>query len=66
MKEYTFDKVNESLYKETLDNGIDVYLYPFPKTKNFYCTITVNYGSKYDKYKKGNKTYDVIQVQHTS
>jgi len=60
MIEYTYDKVNEKIYKETLDNGIDVYLYPYNKTKNFYCTISVKYGSKYTKYKINNKTYDII------
>lgn len=60
MKEFTFNKVDETIYKEVLDNGISVYLYPFQKTKNFYCTISVNYGSKYTSYKKGNKTYDII------
>ncbi len=60
MKEYIFDKVNESIYKETLDNGIDVYLYPFEDTKNFYCTISVKYGAKCTKYKKNNKMFDVI------
>lgn len=60
MKEYTFDKVNEKLYKEVLDNGITVYLYPFDKTKNFYATITVKYGANYTKYEKNNRVYDVI------
>jgi len=60
MKEYIFDKVNESIFKETLDCGVDVYMYPFTKTKNFYCSITVNYGSKHIKYKKGNKIYNII------
>lgn len=60
MKEYIFDKVNESIFKETLDCGVDVYMYPFTKTKNFYCSITVNYGSKHIKYKKGNKIHNII------
>ena len=60
MKEYEFEKVNEKLYKETLENGIDVYLYPFDKTKNFYCTITVKFGARYTKYKKNNKVINIL------
>ncbi len=59
MKKYTFSKVNEDIYKETLDNGIDVYLYPFKNTKNFYITISVKYGAKYTKYKKNKKIYNI-------
>lgn len=60
MKECIFDKVNEKIFVETLDNGITVYLYPFTKTKNFYATISVKYGAKHNKYKVDNKIYDVI------
>lgn len=60
MEELIFEKVNEKLYKETLDNGIDVYLYNKKSFKNFYVTISVNFGAKYTKYKKGNKIIDII------
>lgn len=56
----TFEKVNESIYYEKLDNGLEVYLYPTNKTKNFYITISVKYGARVTKYKLNNKTYDVI------
>ena len=32
----TFSKVDEKIYYEKLDNGLEVYLYPTNKTKNFY------------------------------
>src|SRR5574344_360063 len=60
MKERTFKRINEKIYEHTLDNGIKVFLYPFPKTKNFYVTISVRYGSKYHKYKKGDSVYEII------
>lgn len=60
MEELIFEKVNEKVYKETLSNGIEVYLYPTHNTKNFYCTISVKYGARVLKYKKGNKTYNVL------
>ena len=60
MEELIFEKVNEKLDKETLDNGIDVYLYNKKSFKNFYVTISVNFGAKYTKYKKDNKIIDII------
>lgn len=60
MKEKIFEKVDEKLYIEKLDNGLEVYLYPTSKTKNFYISISVKYGSKVRKYKINNKTFDVI------
>ena len=60
MKENIFETVNEKVYKETLDNGIDVYLYPTNKTKNFYISISVKYGARITKYKVDNEVINVI------
>lgn len=56
----TFKKVDEKIYKEKLDNGLEVYLYKTDKTKNFYITISVKYGARITKYKVGNRVVDVI------
>ena len=56
----TFEKVEEDVFYEKLNNGIDVYLYKTDKTKNFYITISVKYGANVTKYKVGNRTVDVI------
>ena len=60
MKKYIFEKVDESIYKETLDNGLEIYMYPTKKTKNFYITISVKYGARVLKYKIGNEEITVI------
>lgn len=60
MKENIFETVNEKVYKETLDNGIDVYLYSTNKTKNFYISISVKYGARITKYKVDNEVINVI------
>lgn len=60
MKENVFEKVNEKVYTETLKNGIDLYLYPTKKTKNFYISISVKYGARITKYKLNDKTVEVI------
>ena len=56
----TFSKVDEKIYYEKLDNGLEVYLYPTKKTKNFYITISVKYGANVTKYKNEKETIEVI------
>lgn len=60
MIEKTFEKVDEKLYYEKLSNGIEVFLYPTNKTKNFYITISVKYGARVTKYKISNEEVSVI------
>ena len=60
MKIKTFKKVDEKVYTEKLDNGLEVYLYKTDKTKNLYITISVKYGARITKYKVGNRVVDVI------
>ncbi len=55
-----FKKVNEEVFYEKLENGIDVYLYKTNKTKNFYLTISVKYGARVTKYKINNKETTII------
>lgn len=56
----TFEKVNEDVYYDKLSNGIEVFLYPTKKTKNFYITISVKYGARVTKYKTDSETINVI------
>ena len=56
----TFEKVNEDILYEKLNNGLEVYLYKTDKTKNFYITISVKYGANVTKYKIDNEIVNVI------
>ncbi len=47
MKKIVIKKINEEIYKETLDNGMDVYLYVNKNIHNNYVTFTTKYGSFY-------------------
>lgn len=60
MTEKVFEKVNEKLLIEKLENGVEVYLYKTDKTKNFYLSISVKYGANVTKYKVNNEIIDVI------
>ena len=60
MKKIDFN-YGEIVYKELLDNGLTVYLYPTNKSKNFYITVSTHFGAEVMSYKKNNKVYDVTK-----
>lgn len=60
MKKINFN-YGEIVYKEVLDNGLTVYLYPTNKSKNFYITVSTHFGAEVMSYKKNNKVYDVTK-----
>lgn len=45
MKQLQFDQLNETLYHEKLDNGLDVYVLPKRGFSKSYVTFTTKYGS---------------------
>lgn len=51
MKKIDFN-YGEIVYKEVLDNGLTVYLYPTNKSKNFYITVSTHFGAEVMSYKK--------------
>ncbi len=60
MEKMKFSVIEEILYYEKLDNGLEVYMVPKRNKNNFYVTYTTKYGSihnefipiKQEKYKK--------------
>jgi len=60
MKKLIFENINEEMYQEKLDNGIEIYMYPTNKTKNYYITISVKYGANVLKYKLGDNIFNII------
>lgn len=60
MEKKIFNRLDEEVFVEKLDNGLEVYLYPTNKTKNFYITISVKYGANVTRYKKGEREVEVI------
>lgn len=45
MKAITYDRLQETLYHETLDNGLQVYVLPKPGFKKIYATFSTKFGS---------------------
>ncbi len=61
MKKITYSEVNEVVYYERLANGMDVYMYPQDRAKNFYLTINVKFGSVDTEFRVGrDKKYTVV------
>jgi len=59
MKKITIDRINEDIYYEKLDNGLDVYLYINKNIHNNYVTFTTKYGSIYNEFIDNNKMIKV-------
>ena len=56
----------ESLYVQHLDNGLDIYMQPNDKVKNFYITLNVKYGSIYSNYKFKGESIMTLKESHIS
>ena len=56
MKAINLAHINETIYYEKLDNGLDVYLYPKKTAYNNYVTFTTKFGSIYNEFSYQDKT----------
>ena len=54
MQKITINKINEDIYYEKLENGLDVYLYTNKNMNNNYVTYTTKYGSIYNEFEDSN------------
>jgi len=59
MKKITIKKINEDIYYEKLDNGLDIYMYINKNIHNNYVTFTTKYGSVYNEFNYNNKLMKV-------
>ena len=52
----TFIKgASENVYYEKLANGLEIFMVPNNKTKNFYITLSTKYGSIYTNFEYNGK-----------
>jgi predicted Zn-dependent peptidase len=59
MEEINLKDIDAKLYKETLDNGLTIYLLPNNKRSNYYITYGVRFGSLYTNFKDGKEEIKV-------
>jgi len=57
MKKIKINRVNEDIYYEKLDNGMDIYFYVNKNIHNNYVTFTTKYGSIYNELKMNREKY---------
>ncbi len=50
--------LDEVIYKQTLKNGLTIYMWPNYIEKHISASLVVKYGSIHTNYKVGNKTYN--------
>lgn len=50
MQKINIDIVDEPLFYEKLDNGLEIYMVPNNNVKNTYATFTTKYGSSHDEF----------------
>lgn len=57
MNKINIKKTGEVYYYEKLPNGLEVYLLPNDRVKNFYITLSTKFGSIHTNFKVNNKDY---------
>ena len=55
MKEIKLKGLEQSVYTETLNNGLDIYLVPFENKKNYFISYATKFGSEVVEFTDNNK-----------
>ena len=55
MEEQYYQQIDEYVYKETLDNGLDVFIIPKRGFQKTFVTYTTQFGSLDSKFKPHNQ-----------
>ena len=59
MQEINLKGLNETIYYEKLSNGLKVYMWVKKDINTFYGTLSVKYGSIFNKFQIRDKVYDI-------
>lgn len=63
MKKIKYSGVEEYIYYEKLENGLEVYMYPNKTAKNYYLTFNTRFGSMNTEFKYSDSK-EIIKVPH--
>ena len=58
MKEIELVGLDKTIYTETLNNGLEIYLIPYDNKKNYYISYATRYGSDVKNFKVNDKEYN--------
>ena len=59
MQEIKLEGLNETIYYDECQNGLKVYMWVKKDINSFYGTLSVKFGSLFNDFKVGNKTYQI-------
>ena len=55
MKEIKLNGLDMSVYTETLNNGLEIYLIPYENKKNYFISYATKFGSDVIEFTDNNK-----------
>ena len=55
MKEIKLNGLDMSVYTETLNNGLEIYLIPYENKKNYFISYATKFGSDVIEFTDSNK-----------
>ena len=56
MEKINLEGLDQVVYKELLDNGLQIYLVPYANKKNYFITYATRFGSDVLEYLSNDKT----------
>lgn len=59
MEEITLKNLDQKIWKETLENGLQIYFIPIQNRNNYYINYLTNFGSINVEFEKNGKNYKV-------
>lgn len=59
MEKIELKNLDQSVYKETLENGLEVYMIPIENRNNYFVSYVAKYGSIHTEFLKDGKKYKV-------
>jgi len=57
MEKINLEGLDQDVYKEELDNGLEIYLVPYTNKKNYYITYATRFGSDVLEFSVNDKKY---------
>ena len=66
MQKMTFAGIEEALYYEKLDNGLEVYMVPKTNKNNCFVTYTTRYGSIHTEFIPIEQKYKAFSIWYCS
>lgn len=64
MEEIKLKGLDEVIYKETINNGLEVFVWKNPKVNTFKCSLIIKVGAENVSFKVGKENFEVLFGTH--